>query len=678
MTELACEQAHVIAAHAPGIVFESVDGRVRWISPSATEAFGWPQESLVGTALELLWHPQDRQRARLLGDSAAAGTAGHEELRIVTKDGDVRWVDFNAQPWRSREEAIGCIGILQDITGSVTARLRQQEAEGQLRLIAEHSSDLLYTATVDDRITWVSPSVTRLLGWQPEELLDTVMADLVHPDDRAQAGPVRVFSDGDRAGLDNSRVIVRMRSKDGRYRWMASLEPVEAAGGLIRQVGAVGGYQDVDGLVRSREELQRDARRLRLILDSLPDPHAVLVPSEDASGRVTDFVLENANSIAVDYIGRSRDEIQGMSVTELFPGARATGLFEQLLETYRSGTRLVVEDFRQWSHVKSQGDRRYDIRAVRADGSLSIIWRDITELRNRIEALAGSERQYRLLAENSSDAVVWLRSGIIMWASPSLTQMLGWLPAEWAGRRFDDFVHMDDMADFLPVKQVGQTGDPVVRRFRVRSKGLDYHWVETHARVYLDAVGDPDGVAASFRTVDAEVEAYRELDRRARFDDLTGLLNRKEVLDRVTSMGSHSRRTGFDTAILFCDVDRFKAINDRFGHAVGDQVLKVLAARMGECVRAGDLIARVGGDEMLIVLDGVHGLGDAVEIAEKIRLAASVPIEVADVQVEASVSIGVTITSEGESVDDLIARADEAMYEAKRGGSNRVISILSR
>lgn len=678
MTELACEQAHVIAAHAPGIVFESVNGRVRWISPSATEAFGWPQESLVGTALELLWHPQDRQRAGVLGDTATAGTAGHEELRVITKGGDVRWVEFNAQPWRSREGAVGCIGILQDITASVTARLRHQEAEGQLRLIAEHSSDLLYTAAADDRITWVSPSVTRLLGWQPEELLDTVMADLVHPDDRAHADAIRVFGDGDRAGLDGSRVIVRMRSKDGRYRWMASLEPVEAAGGLIQQAGAVGGFQDVDGLVRSREELQRDARRLRVILDSLPDPHAVLAPSEDASGRVTDFVLENANSLAVDYIGRSRDEIQGMSVGELFPGARATGLFEQLIEAYRTGTRLVVEDFRQWSHVQSQGDRRFDIRAVRADGSLSIIWRDITDLRNRIEALAGSERQYRLLAENSSDAVVWLRSGIIMWASPSLTQMLGWLPAEWAGRRFDDFVHMDDMESFLPIKEAGQAGDPVVRRFRVRSKELDYHWVETHARVYLDAAGEPDGVAASFRTVDAEVEAYRELDRRARFDDLTGLLNRKEVLDRVTSMGSQSRRTGFDTAILFCDVDRFKAINDRFGHAVGDQVLKVLASRMGDCVRAGDLIARVGGDEMLVVLDGVHGLSDAVEIAEKIRLAASVPIDVAGVLAEVSVSIGVTITSEGESVDDLIARADEAMYEAKRGGSNRVISILYR
>ncbi len=141
----------------------------------------------------------------------------------------------------------------------------------------------------------------------------------------------------------------------------------------------------------------------------------------------------------------------------------------------------------------------------------------------------------------------------------------------------------------------------------------------------------------SFRLVDVEVATEEALDRRARFDDLTGLANRAEVLARIGTLGEHQRRPGSQTAILFCDVDRFKAVNDTFGHAAGDAVLRELAERLSGAIRSGDIAARVGGDELLAVLEGVHDIDDALRVAEKIRAAACEPITVPGDQVTSSI-----------------------------------------
>ena len=162
---------------------------------------------------------------------------------------------------------------------------------------------------------------------------------------------------------------------------------------------------------------------------------------------------------------------------------------------------------------------------------------------------------------------------------------------------------------------------------------------------------------------------------RARFDSLTGLLNRKEILQEIARVTSHLPRTGQQTAVLFCDIDRFKDINDTRGHAAGDEVLRVIAERTSQSVRKDDVVARIGGDELLVLLTGVHSLDEATAIAEKIRDRAEEPVRVDGRDLVASLSIGVTMSHAGESTDDLVARADTAMYEAKERGRNRVVAM---
>lgn len=174
--------------------------------------------------------------------------------------------------------------------------------------------------------------------------------------------------------------------------------------------------------------------------------------------------------------------------------------------------------------------------------------------------------------------------------------------------------------------------------------------------------------------VDDQVEAEQQLERLARFDTLTGLVNRAEALARLDAALRQPRPPETHVGVLFCDVDHFKAINDRWGHGTGDVVLATVAARIRASVRREDTVGRTGGDEMLILLPGVRSADELAQIAEKIRRRVAEPIHVSGNTISATLSIGATLALPAESVDAVTARADEAMYRAKSGDRNAVVA----
>jgi diguanylate cyclase (GGDEF)-like protein len=218
-------------------------------------------------------------------------------------------------------------------------------------------------------------------------------------------------------------------------------------------------------------------------------------------------------------------------------------------------------------------------------------------------------------------------------------------------------------------------GATIVTRLRLRDQAGAWHWVEVHSGPYCNCEGEQVGIAGSMRTVDQEVAAEAELDRRARTDELTGLLNRKEIFERLGWMQEHRRQGDGQVAVLFCDIDYFKAINDNHGHGGGDAVLTALAERLQDCAREEDLVGRIGGDELLVVLKGLPSLEKAEAIASKMHAAARHPLMLASGEVVPTLSIGVTLIRAGESIDAVVERADQAMYEAKQHGRDRVMAF---
>jgi len=290
---------------------------------------------------------------------------------------------------------------------------------------------------------------------------------------------------------------------------------------------------------------------------------------------------------------------------------------------------------------------------------------DVTERRR-------SEETHRLMAErwdfamHSADIGIYEADAVRgqQFLSAGVQRMLGMAPGEWSGALQDwtARLHPEDAQAFER-----QEGGVEVREYRIRHGDGTWRWVEDRGRVLqADPTGRPLRCVGSLIDVTDRKLMEQELERLARTDELTGLVNRRELLrgfGELTRMSPHHPLT---LAVMFCDLDGFKQINDSLGHAVGDEVLRLVSGRVRGSLRHGDQAGRFGGDEMVLVLQGVRDLATATAIARKISLRIAEPIPTSAGPMNVTASIGITLARPGESVEELIGRADAAMYQAKR------------
>jgi diguanylate cyclase (GGDEF)-like protein/PAS domain S-box-containing protein len=225
----------------------------------------------------------------------------------------------------------------------------------------------------------------------------------------------------------------------------------------------------------------------------------------------------------------------------------------------------------------------------------------------------------------------------------------------------------------LEVMRTGRTLRVHDARFRVKSGGT-IPVAYTASAVVTD--GTPSGAVIAFRDITERKAFEDELHQHAFYDSLTGLANRRllvEQLDQALRRSALDRKTH---ALIFLDLDRFKSINDSLGHVTGDEFLVAIATRLKGVVRSHDLLARFGGDEFVVLLDDVAGVHEAIAAARRICTAVEQPMVLPNgYELVASVSLGIAMTDPGKSADDVLRDADVAMYEAKAkggGGTYRV------
>jgi diguanylate cyclase (GGDEF)-like protein/PAS domain S-box-containing protein len=264
--------------------------------------------------------------------------------------------------------------------------------------------------------------------------------------------------------------------------------------------------------------------------------------------------------------------------------------------------------------------------------------------------------------------VVHSRGGVPVWVSPSLTDALGWDREDWLGANIDGFVHPDHLED---VQQARRLAKSAHLRLRVRTKSGSYRWVEATVRPYVDSNGRQDGGVSTFRLVDHLVAVEQALTREATTDALTGLINRRQAMSELAHRLDPV--VSAPLAVAFCDLDDFKFINDTYGHLAGDHVLQVVADRAQAAVGPSDLVARIGGDEFLIVLDRVSDASAAMSVLQDICDRLKQQIDFEGLPLRSTVSVGIILAAPGDDVDQVIAGADQAMYRAKRAGRNRVV-----
>ena len=310
-----------------------------------------------------------------------------------------------------------------------------------------------------------------------------------------------------------------------------------------------------------------------------------------------------------------------------------------------------------------------------ATGTAAYIFRINRRLdRNLSQLHASRQLQHQILQASPDNITVTDLHGDIRHISPAGVIMLGAMhEVELMGRNVLTFHKPEDTARARAMMTRLQAGDASgveeYRLIRLDGNLLD---TEIHAEIIHDALKRPSGFIFAVRDTRERKQIEERLRHMAQHDALTGLANRALFSDRLQRALASAQRDRTPLALMFLDLDKFKPVNDQYGHGVGDQLLQEAARRMQNCVRESDTVARMGGDEFVVLLRSITHTQDALCVAEKLRHSLEQPFLLAGQSLAISASIGVALfPAHGADQISLTHAADSAMYQAKEAGRNR-------
>ena len=414
-------------------------------------------------------------------------------------------------------------------------------------------------------------------------------------------------------------------------------------------------------LERSTEELAARARFVRLIADGLP----ARITYIDTRGRVL-----FGNRRFAQFWGHEPGDVVGRQLADVVPPEAYAQIEPELERGYAGEARhfdLAVErpegtQFFQVDHVP-------DVDAAGAVQGVVTISQNVTALRRVQQALAESEKRLRDITDNIPAMVGYIdRERRYRFNNRYYETWLKRPLSEITGRSIEEVLGPIAYANVAQNLERAFRGERVDFDVEVPGAG-GARFVRGSYIPHVDEAGEVIGVYTSSTDITPLKEVERQLERLAQKDTLTGLPNRHAYNDGIVAALRRSQRSGTHVALLFLDVDGFKKINDTLGHAAGDDVLREFARRLVASVRATDLVARLAGDEFVIVLEGIHTRDECRFVARKIIAAMRTPFQAGDTPVRVTTSIGIAL-GQGDSTtaEALLKRADSALYAAKGHG----------
>lgn len=376
------------------------------------------------------------------------------------------------------------------------------------------------------------------------------------------------------------------------------------------------------------------------------------------------------NDTMLSWIGLSRAEAVGLlGPKDSFSDASRTRFdnnFPSFLKTGRVHDlefELVHRTSGRVRMVRVSASAVYD-----ADGrfkmSRSVMF-DVSELHRARSQVAEIKQAHESMLGNQMVGVVKLRNRVTTWFNPALCQIFGYTAAELEGQS-SRMLYADD-ASFETLGKNAYpklaAGDSYHTQLQMRRKNGSLVWIDVQGVLTNPQSGESLWMMTD---ITALRERQEQFEFHALHDALTGLANRTLLNEMIPQTLAQAQRQGRFVALCYLDLNRFKPINDHHGHAVGDEVLREVGRRLQDCVRAGDLVARVGGDEFVLLLTGLDSHDGYKPLCDRARTALTRPIALARQSLSVGVAIGVAVfPTDGEDKEQLAKLADERMYEDK-------------
>lgn len=298
----------------------------------------------------------------------------------------------------------------------------------------------------------------------------------------------------------------------------------------------------------------------------------------------------------------------------------------------------------------------------------TIIYKNVTELKKAEKELQKSQEKYKIITESTFDIITLINlSGLIEYVSPANEKILGYSDHTYIGSPYTKNVHPEDAFDLMEsITSVIDGGEPVTAEIRFLHKNGHYIWMEISSTPVL-----ADGKVKQLFTIARDITERKKLQEKiakmAFYDHLTGIPNRRTFDDELDKAIHQAKKSGKKVGVLMLDGRKFKHINDQFGHDAGDAVIKEMAQRLQACVRPIDTAARLGGDEMGVILPEIESVEVAENIAKRILKSYEAPVIYNGYKIKIGAGIGISLYPD-HSVNEkqLIKFADMALYEAKK------------
>lgn len=651
-----------LVASIPDVVWKSDSvGGVGFVGPGIETILGYSPAEVYQRG-DSVWydsiHVDDRQRVKQAFESLLnEGKPYDVECRVQRKSGEWLWVHDRAVAHGEKDGVRFATGLLSDIT----ERKASEETLRKLASIVELSEDAITVINTDGVITSWNPAAERMYGHTRSEAIGRDLSLIVPPERKAEKHAIieRIMGGRSIKTLETQRLTKAGHLIDVSL----SATPIKDGKGRIAGVAAIA--RDITARKRSEEQLRLQSVALESAANGIviTDRLGTIIWVNDAVATMT---------------GYSKEELLGKNPRVLKSGSQPESYYADLWSTISSGKAWHGEIVNRRKDGTTYVEEMTITPVVQQSRGTTTthfiaIKQDITERRRAEDLLRQGEAMLNATGEMAK---------VGGWELDLSTNELTWTREVYRIHEVDEgFVPNVEQAIgfYTPecrplieeaVKGAIDHGESFDLELEIETAKNKRRWVKAAGRSRTLSAGTRK-LFGTFQDITERKQSEDRVQYLAYYDALTGLPNRALLADRLLKALATASRQKDKVALLFLDLDRFKSINDSFGHTFGDLVLQDVGARLEGRTRKQDTVARLGGDEFLIVLSSVKDISDVAVAAKRFMDAMAAEFVVQGHSLGITCSLGISIFPEhGTDVETLVKNADAAMYSAKENGRN--------